>query len=651
MAAGTTIYACYDNTVVTTDQSHPSSTWNNNFQAVWHFSTPTSTLSLNDSTANDLNGVNNGVTATSSGQIDGAAFFNGSNAYVGLSSAPNVANLSFSISLWAKRTTTGSYTDVYSQGTRTTDQGLELGWRDDSHIYMSFINQDLDSAVTYSDSNWHNIVGTYSTSTTLWSLYIDGTLSNSNTGNGPYIGTGAASIGNDIDGNGNANSFPGPIDEVKVSKTALTPSWIATEYNNQNSPSTFYALSSENSFADLTPPAVSWIAPALNATVSSKITLTASSTDNVAVASVAFYGGSFGGSFASSTLIGSTSTASGTLYSVSWNTNNAANGSTTLWALATDTSNNTSTATTTVNVENPPVISGVATSTTSSTATISWNTNNAANSQVNYGLTLSYGSSTTTSTLVMSHSLTLTNLTTNTLYHYEIVSTDGQGNVATTTDATFMTAENNSSPPPLIVSEGAGSVRGGISSFTSVTITSPASNVVLSGVATISVTTIPSAQVTSVWFTLDGITLTTDFFNASSLVPGPHTLVAYASDIHGDTAVSAPVTFTVGNGGAGTVGGTGTGTASTPSPASAPYVFTRNLKFGMSGSDVTELQVFLITENKGSKAEKLAAVGATGFFGFLTENALAEYQRAEGIAPAVGFFGPVTRAELQRMGE
>jgi hypothetical protein len=93
-----------------------------------------------------------------------------------------------------------------------------------------------------------------------------------------------------------------------------------------------------------------------------------------------------------------------------------------------------------VNVENPPNISGISTSTATSTAAISWTTNEAATSQVNYGLTSAYGSSTATSTLVTSHSITLTGLTQNTTYHYEIQSTDTQASTATTTDGTFTTA-------------------------------------------------------------------------------------------------------------------------------------------------------------------------------------------------------------------
>ena len=81
MSAGSVIYACYDATAVTTDQSHPSSTWNNNYVLVAHLPTPTSTLTAFDSTSNANNGTITAATTTV-GAIDGGASFNGSSAYV-----------------------------------------------------------------------------------------------------------------------------------------------------------------------------------------------------------------------------------------------------------------------------------------------------------------------------------------------------------------------------------------------------------------------------------------------------------------------------------------------------------------------------------------------------------------------------------------
>ena len=39
--------------------------------------------------------------------------------------------------------------------------------------------------------------------------------------------------------------FPGMIDEVRVADVARSSGWIQTEYNNQNSPSSFYTFGSE----------------------------------------------------------------------------------------------------------------------------------------------------------------------------------------------------------------------------------------------------------------------------------------------------------------------------------------------------------------------------------------------------------------------
>ena len=38
----------------------------------------------------------------------------------------------------------------------------------------------------------------------------------------------------------------GQIDEVRISDSIRSADWIAAEYNNQNSPSTFYTLGPEN---------------------------------------------------------------------------------------------------------------------------------------------------------------------------------------------------------------------------------------------------------------------------------------------------------------------------------------------------------------------------------------------------------------------
>jgi hypothetical protein len=93
-----------------------------------------------------------------------------------------------------------------------------------------------------------------------------------------------------------------------------------------------------------------------------------------------------------------------------------------------------------------PVISDVAASAiTASSVTINWTTDEASDSQVEYGLTTSYGSSSPLNTaLVTSHTVTLSSLQANTTYHYRAKSKDAAGNLAVSDDFTFAT----SSTPP-----------------------------------------------------------------------------------------------------------------------------------------------------------------------------------------------------------
>jgi hypothetical protein len=78
--------------------------------------------------------------------------------------------------------------------------------------------------------------------------------------------------------------------------------------------------------------------------------------------------------------------------------------------------------------------------------------------------------------------------------------------------------------------------------------------------------------------------------------------------------------------------------------------FTRNLELYDVGTDVTELQAFLISQDAGPAAKKLNAHGTTSFFGMLTFNALVEFQRSVDI-PATGYFGPITRAWVNAHGK
>lgn len=76
--------------------------------------------------------------------------------------------------------------------------------------------------------------------------------------------------------------------------------------------------------------------------------------------------------------------------------------------------------------------------------------------------------------------------------------------------------------------------------------------------------------------------------------------------------------------------------------------FTRDLAFGSSGADVVNLQRFL---NSRGFTVAIYGPGSLGhesaYFGLLTKAALIKFQKANDIIPAVGYFGPVTRAVVR----
>src|SRR5204862_163603 len=74
----------------------------------------------------------------------------------------------------------------------------------------------------------------------------------------------------------------------------------------------------------------------------------------------------------------------------------------------------------------PPVISGVAAgSLSASGATVTWSMDEASDSQVEYGISSSYGSATSLiTTMVLTHSVNLSGLMAGTTYHYRVKSRD-----------------------------------------------------------------------------------------------------------------------------------------------------------------------------------------------------------------------------------
>ena len=97
----------------------------------------------------------------------------------------------------------------------------------------------------------------------------------------------------------------------------------------------------------------------------------------------------------------------------------------------------------------PPTITQVNAIPGRTTAAVTWTTDEQSTSKVEYGLTTAYGNTMENPLFVINHSVILTGLSENALYHYRVTSVDIFGNGTTTTDRTFTTKGTSS-----IVSDG-----------------------------------------------------------------------------------------------------------------------------------------------------------------------------------------------------
>jgi hypothetical protein len=174
---------------------------------------------------------------------------------------------------------------------------------------------------------------------------------------------------------------------------------------------------------------------------------------------------------------------------------------------------------------------------TTVSATVSWVTDEPSDTQVEYGLSVAYGSTTALGRLYgTTHSQGVIGLTSGSVYHYRVKSRDANGILSVSADNSFRTNSlpDNDGPSVLLSTPGLGSIYE-ISQTVSI----------LADAADIS-------GVTKVWFLLDGVVVATDTtlpFGYSWPITeadnGSYEWTATAFDAVGNSSTSVPVLVTV----------------------------------------------------------------------------------------------------------
>jgi hypothetical protein len=240
----TVIYVYYGNTAATDQQNKPG-VWDGNYKGAYHFPDGTS-LTTNDSTSNGNNGTNHSGTAASA-KIGGGVSLNGS-AYVN-ASVNGTAYTQATAEAWVKPSSTpGGQVGIFQWGYtgELTDWYPFMLWAQASNgQLLIYVNGGYSLSSTLSNSIWTHLAVTW-TSTNLFTLYVNGVVAGTyQAGSGTPLYLSRALMASF--GTGYNGYFTGMADEGRISNVARSAPWIATEYNNQNSPSTFVLIGGQES--------------------------------------------------------------------------------------------------------------------------------------------------------------------------------------------------------------------------------------------------------------------------------------------------------------------------------------------------------------------------------------------------------------------
>jgi len=224
-----------------------------NYDLVAHYNEdPSGTApQMVDSTGTGNDGTSAGSMTSGdlvTGQLGDALEFDGSNDYVdhGNDSSLNYTGTSITLQAWVYfNTISTTQYRIIDKYTGAGDDGYGL-WTTSARApemrFLSLSGGTVSASTTLSATTWYMLHGTYDGANSR--IYVNGSDdgNSSLTGSIPGNLSLPLQVGKNNQGGGHV---PGIIDEVRVTGTTLSADWIAAEYTNQNTPTTFYTIGTQ----------------------------------------------------------------------------------------------------------------------------------------------------------------------------------------------------------------------------------------------------------------------------------------------------------------------------------------------------------------------------------------------------------------------
>lgn len=237
----TYIYMYYGNTAIGSDQSL-TTTWNSVYRGAYFFHSD-----YNDKSQAGNNGTNNGFTSAASGTIANYIASNNVNDYVAIGTNGWSASAG-TYEVWINSTGAFNAVEGYFLGHTTVaayNNRIQIyGYNGRLRVGLGGSHAIGGDLFTFSTARWYHVAVVYSSGN--HTVYVNGTSVYA----GTYTGLTTLNTSADVANDGNPAAHnecmgAGAIDNMFIQNTARDAQWMATNYNNQSSPSTFYSISAE----------------------------------------------------------------------------------------------------------------------------------------------------------------------------------------------------------------------------------------------------------------------------------------------------------------------------------------------------------------------------------------------------------------------